>query len=104
MLFPDLPVFKRRRPTPKDVFVNDGLHYGGIILTPPKSRMKTALDAYFDENEGLFLNEKLARIHVEPITRDADYVTDYVAKSVKHGTVSADDIVILPKCTRELSC
>ena len=42
MLFPDLPVFKRRRPTPKDVFVNDGLHYGGIILTPPKSRMKTA--------------------------------------------------------------
>jgi hypothetical protein len=102
MLFPDLPVYKRTRPTPKDVFVNDGLHYGGIALTPPKSRIEIPMDAYFDEKESEYLSKRLERIHVEPITSDAAYVTDYVAKSIKRGTTSLDDIVILPRTRDEL--
>ena len=42
------------------------------------------------------------RIHVTPITWDADRVTDYVAKTYKRGKVSGDDIHILPKTVGEL--
>jgi hypothetical protein len=60
------------------------------------------LDAYFDENESKYLSDSLERIHVEAITSDADYVTDYVAKSIKHGTTSPDDIIILPRARDEV--
>jgi hypothetical protein len=102
MLFPDLPVYKRKKRSLTDVSINDGLHYGGIALTPPISRFSTTLDAYFDEHEKEYVNQTLDRIHVEPIISDADYVTDYVAKSVKRGTVSEDDIVILPRTPSEM--
>ena len=34
---PDLPVPKRGKKSLGDVSINDGLHYGGIVLTPPVS-------------------------------------------------------------------
>lgn len=102
MLFPDLPVYKRKKRSLNDVSINDGLHYGGIALTPPISRFSTTLDAYFDEHEQEYVNQHLERIHVQPIISDADYVTDYVAKSVKRGTVSEHDIVILPRTPSEM--
>ena len=102
MVFPDLPVYKRKKRSLTDVSINDGLHYGGIALTPPISRFSTTLDAYFDEHEKESVNQTLDRIHVEPIISDADYVTDYLAKSIKRGTVSQDDIVILPRAISEM--
>lgn len=102
MLFPDLPVYKRKKRSLNDVSINDGLHYGGIALTPPISRFSTTLDAYFDEHEQEYVNQNLDRIYVEPIISDADYVADYVAKSIKRATVSEDDIVILPRAISEM--
>lgn len=102
MMFPDLPVYKRKKRSLNDVSINDGLHYGGIALTPPISRFSTTLDAYFDEHEQEYVNQNLDRIYVEPIISDADYVADYVAKSTKRATVSEDDIVILPRAISEM--
>jgi hypothetical protein len=102
MLFPDLPVYKRKKRSLNDVSINDGLHYGGIALTPPISRFRSPLDTYFEENQKKYVNRRLARIHVEPIISNDWYVTDYVAKSIKRGTVSEDDIVILPRTPSEM--
>jgi len=103
MLFPDLPVYKHQKKSIEDVSINDGLHYGGIALTPPISRCKTRLDRYFRNNHDDYLSNKLARIFVEPITHAHDYVTDYVMKTIKSGRLSHDDVVILPRCISELS-
>jgi hypothetical protein len=102
MLFPDLPVYKHKKPSLNDVSINEGLHYGGIVLTPPISRFRSTLDTYFEENQKKYVNKRLARIHVEPIISNDWYVTDYVAKSIKRDTVSEDDIVILPRTPSEM--
>ena len=86
----------------EDVSINNGLHFGGIALTPPVSRFQSTLDAHFDQDQDKYVNEKLARIYVEPITWDPGYVTDYAAKSFKRGRVSDEDIVVLPKTLSEL--
>ena len=102
ILFADFPVFKWAKKSIRDVSINDGLHYGGVVLTPPVSRFQTTLEAHFGAEQDKYLSEKLERIHVEPITRNATYVMDYVAKSYKRGRVSDEDIVILPKTPSEL--
>jgi len=101
-LFPDFPIYKHEKKSILDVSINNGLHYGGIVLTPPISRFQSTLDAHFDQDQDKYVNEKLARIHVKPITRNAAYVMDYVAKSFKRCRVSDEDIIILPKSRREL--
>jgi hypothetical protein len=102
VLFPDLPVYKREKKSIEDVSINNGLHYGGIALTPPISRFQSTLDAYFEQDQKKYVNEKLSRIHVAPITWNPAYVTDYVAKSFKRGRVSEEDIIILPRVISEL--
>jgi hypothetical protein len=42
------------------------------------------------------------KIHVEPITSDLDYVTEYAFKATKNGRVDYDDILILPLTRSEL--
>ena len=74
ILFSDLPVYKREKQSIKDVSINDGLHYGGIVLTPPVSRFQGTLDAHFKEEQDKYVNDKLTRIHVKPIIWNAAYV------------------------------
>jgi len=57
ILFPDLPVYKHEKKFIDDVSINDGLHYGGIALTPPISRFQSTLDAHFATNEPYFIGE-----------------------------------------------
>ena len=102
ILFPDRPVFKREKKPIRDVSVNNGLHYTGIALTPPFSRFDSRLDLHFVQNQQEYLSGKLARVHVEQIIWDPQYVTDYAAKSVKQGSVSEEHIIILPRSTSEM--
>jgi hypothetical protein len=102
ILFPDLPVYKREKRSIKDVSINDGLHYGGIALTPPVSRFRGTLDGHFEEEQDNYVSDKLERIYVKPISSNIARVVDYAAKTFKRGRVSDADIIILPKTTREL--
>ncbi len=102
VLFPDFPVYKLEKNSIRDISVNNGLHYQGIALTPPVSRFRCTLDAHFCQEQHNYVNDKLARIEVQPVTWDPEYVTDYVGKSVKRRLASDDDIIILPRTTREL--
>jgi hypothetical protein len=101
-LFPDFPVYKLDKNSIRDISINNGLHYQGIALTPPVSRFRSTLVEHFRQEQHEYVSDKLARIHVQPITWDSDYVTDYASKSVRRGLASDADIIILPKMTREL--
>jgi hypothetical protein len=103
LLFPDLPVPKANKHSVLDLSINDGLHYHAIALTPPYSRFKSTLDAYFTEAGEHYINDRLEQIDVEPIKDNPQYVVDYIAKTFKRGLVAYDDIVMLPKHVTELS-
>jgi hypothetical protein len=107
----DLPVFKwDRGPLGRLDVVNDGLHVNVIALVPPhsysfiqhsvqcqawgpRSRLTVPLDQHFKEESRFYLNERLARLHVTPITEGT--MADYTLKAFKHGRVDVDSLLIL---------
>jgi hypothetical protein len=44
----DLPVRKNKRSSNQLVRANGGLHFNGLLLVPPTSRLKTAIHLHFD--------------------------------------------------------
>jgi len=108
---PDLPVFKsNRHKVGQFVTANDGLHFNVIALVPPRndpilpaefqywlrgplSRMTVPLDQHFQESGRFYLNRRLARIDVTPITEGT--MADYTFKTFKNGRVDEDSILVL---------
>src|SRR3954451_10702247 len=96
---PDLPVPKRQKQSLRDVIINDGLHYQGIALILPGSRLKDGLDVHFRHHQALYVHRErpLARVHAQPIVHDPGYVTEYALKSLPRQRFSLDDVLILPR-------
>jgi hypothetical protein len=101
---PDLPVPKRQKLSLRDATLNDGLHYQGIALIPPGSRLKDGLDVHFRHHQSLYVRPKqpLARLRADPIIKDPGYVTEYVLKSLMRQRFSLDEVLILPRSRSEL--
>lgn len=101
---PDYPVWKREKQLVRDVTVNDGIHFQGIGLMPPKSRLAQPLDEHFDENAAFYVRGKLPliRAHAKPITESIGRATDYTMKAFKTGRVSHDEMLILPRALSEI--
>ena len=100
----DLPVGKRIKKAAKDVRLNSGLHYNGILLMPVLSRLQSSVEAHFFENQRLYVGDRkrLDRLDVRAIATDAGYVTDYTMKTLKRRRVDYDDsVLILPKSSTE---
>jgi hypothetical protein len=102
--FPDRPVPKYMKTSLRDVTVNGGLHYHGILLVPPVSRFKEYLLSYLARKQSCFVNRSgnLARLDANEITHEPGYVVGYGMKSLKRRTVEYKDVLILPKCVNEL--
>ena len=101
IVVPDFPVRKRQKQSFNDISINGGLHMHGIILMPPKSRLKGDLLLHFKEYEGLYVKNRLLRLDGKAIDSNLPRVVDYVFKSVKKHKVTFDDIVIFPKSEGE---
>jgi hypothetical protein len=102
----DLPVHKHGKRLTPEVTINRGLHYHGLLLVPPRSRLTVTADVHFtDDHDGYVISGKpLADLHVTPVTDDPWYVVDYVMKSVKNRRVSYDDaVLVLPRTSSELA-
>jgi hypothetical protein len=100
----DRPVPKFRKTSIRAAVVNGGIHCHGILLIPPKSRLKTTVREHFLENERIYLMNSIDHIDVEPIvTQSAEKVTDYVFKSWRRGLSYNQHVLILPKVFSELS-
>lgn len=102
----DLPVYKRNRLSAPTVSPNDGLHFHGILIVPPNSRLKGTVSDHFRLHFGLYGTDPggIARIDVRPVVDDRAGVMNYVLKTVGNGRLSYDDaIVILPRSKSELT-
>ncbi len=99
---PDLAVRKCKRQKLSDFSLNGGLHVHGILLMPPRTRLKGDLVSHFSENKHLYQSNRLLRLDIRAIDSNLPYVTDYVFKSVKHRKFDFDDVLILPRPTGTL--
>jgi hypothetical protein len=103
---PDFPVPKYEKKLLREVVTNNGLHYHGILLTPPgSSRLKVSIEQHFSDNQLHYLRDQvLNRIDVKPITHDVDHLTDYALKGLKTNRLPGNEtLLILPKTSREIS-
>jgi hypothetical protein len=104
---PDLPVPKSVKTSGNKIGANDGLHFNGILLVPPRwrpakakkavrrrqSRLRTSVRKHLHQEERLFFNESLARAHVTRVQHGT--MADYMFKTIKKGLADWDDMLIL---------
>jgi hypothetical protein len=101
----DLPVFKWDRTSSPKIYCNGGLHFHGLLLTPPRSRLADAVGDHFRLNERHYLGHSgiMTGIHIEPVTSNHGYVVEYAFKTLSAGRVAYDDgVFILPRAVSEL--
>jgi hypothetical protein len=98
---PDVPAYKQSRYKLRDVTVNDGIHFHGVMVVNKQARFKEPLHLFMTDPR-LYVGTKICRIHVEPITSKVVFVTDYAGKAIKRERFPIDDVLVLPMTTSEL--
>jgi hypothetical protein len=102
VLAPDLPVPKRSKVRLRDVTINDGLHWHGLMVVNPLApKLQTRLDLHIRQNLGEYLVGSIRTIDVTSITYTPEYITGCGLKSLKNR-FSMDEIVIFPRVVSEL--
>jgi hypothetical protein len=102
----DLQVYKRDPASSPLVICNGGLHFHGLLLVPPTSRLGLAIEEHFRDNQDMYLGKRrlIRELDVRPITETHECVVDYVFKTILRGRVSYDEgILILPRAHDELA-
>jgi hypothetical protein len=101
---PDYPVYKKNKKFTGEVLVNGGRHMQGELYIPPVSRLRGSLKAHFRKKRRSYIrsDRPLIEIHVKPIRKTPENVTDYIFKSVRRGRVDRDDVIVLPESVSEL--
>jgi hypothetical protein len=102
IFFPDIPAYKKSELKVGTVSINDGIHFHGIMVAAKSTRLKEPLHLHFLRKRKLYVRGKIYRIHVEPITSQAAFVTDYGGKAIKRRRFSNDHVLVLPKTVAEL--
>jgi hypothetical protein len=102
VFFPDGPCYKREKQALRDVSINDGLHFHGLILVPTKSRLKVPFLQHLRDKKRSYGRGYILTTHAEPIWDQERFVADYGGKTVKRGRASYDDVLVLPRAANEL--
>lgn len=105
MLWPDLPVMKgkkKRVSALTDVTINEGLHYNGFLLVPPRCRFNHTIQSVFDEQRDRYCRNGIRRIKVLKADDLGTYVADYAAKTLKRNSEFHDATLIYPRTLSEL--
>ena len=102
VLAPDFPVPKRSKSNLRDVTINNGLHWHGLMLVNPLApKIQEPLDLHIRQNPRKYLAGSIREIDVKRITYTPEYLTGYGLKSLKNR-FSIDEIVIFPRTVSEL--
>jgi hypothetical protein len=82
---------------------NDGLHWGAVLLVPPRNRLKTGVVAHFRDKAMVYRGQDkiISRIHLEHVSHDVPRTARYVFKSLTRRRCTTDDILILPRAASE---
>jgi hypothetical protein len=89
VFYPDGPCYKREKQALRDVKINDGLHFHGIILVPTKSRLKVPFLQHLRDKKRSCGRGYMLMIHAEPNRDHHRFVADYAGKGIKRGRVSS---------------
>lgn len=70
---------------------NGGLHFHGLLLIPPSSRLRTSVSEHFGKNWDRYTGSGrlIERIHVKAVLCGYSRVTDYILKSIVKGRLTA---------------
>jgi hypothetical protein len=105
ILVPDFPVFKHAKQNLRDVTVNDGLHWHGLVLQHPfRFRFSEGLDVHIKKDPFKYLVGSIRHIDAQPIKSKGSYVTGYGMKALTGDRISQDDVLIFPRSVTELPC
>jgi hypothetical protein len=98
----ELPVPKRSKVRLRDVTINDGLHWHGLMVVNPfVMKLRGPLDLYIRRTLEKYLVGSIREIGITAITYTPEYVTAYGLKALKNR-FSTDEIVIHPRTVSEL--
>lgn len=99
----DWPVHKKVKKAIEGITNNDGMHFGGLYLAPPKTRTAMNLEDVVDRALVQIMRPgKLTNIHVKPIKDTPRKAAGYVLKSVERLRIGSDDILVLPRTHSEM--
>ncbi|MGO8186725.1 hypothetical protein [Rhizobium leguminosarum] len=100
----DWPVHKKTKKAINGITNNDGMHFGGIYLVPPKSRTAMNLEDVVDRAMPKIMRTgKLTHIHVKPMRDTPRKAAGYVLKSVERLRIGSGEILILPRVHSEMN-
>jgi hypothetical protein len=98
----ELPVPKHSKVKLRDVTINDGLHWHGLMVVNPSApKLQARLDLHINGNLRKYLVGSIRTIGITAITYTPEYLTGYGLKSLKNR-FSTDEIVIFPRSVTEL--
>jgi hypothetical protein len=105
-LAPDRPgPRKKRLKCPHDFLTltrnDNGLHFNGPMLIPPKSRFQECPIEHINANQYKYARQGIERIDVKPIW-NIPGIAEYAFKTIKWGRADPGDILILPLSSSEL--
>jgi hypothetical protein len=101
----DLQVYKRDPTSSPLVLCNGGLHFHGLLMVPPDTRLGVPVEQHFRDYQDMYLGQRrlITRLDVRPVNETHERVVDYVFKTILRGRVSYDDgVLILPRARDEL--
>jgi hypothetical protein len=102
----DLQVYKRDPASSPLVVCNGGLHFHGLLLVPPRSRLRVPVEEHFRDGRDVYLGKRrlIRELDVRPVTETHGRAVDYVFKAILRGRVSYDEgILLLPRSRGELA-
>jgi len=100
----DWPVHKKVKKAINGITHNDGMHFGGIYMVPPKNRTAMNLEDVVDRTMNpIMRGGMLTNIHVKPIRDTPRKAAGYVLKSFDRLRIGSKEILILPRTHSEMS-
>jgi hypothetical protein len=117
ILLPDASVGKRDKPLARIELNGGGLHLHGVLLVPPRSRLRVTAAEHFRRCQSLYVRERsllectgerrervwpLERVDVVPVERTVERAVEYVLKGLPRRRCTVDDALVLPRTLAEM--
>jgi hypothetical protein len=102
VFFPDVPGYRKTDSNIREISINDGIHFHGIMVATQEGRLKEPLHLHLMRKRKLYVRGKIYGIDAEQITSRAGFVTDYGGKAIKRRRFSNDHVLLLPRTLSEL--
>jgi hypothetical protein len=101
----DLQVYKKNPRSSPLILCNGGLHFHGLLMVRPDTRLGVPVDEHFRDYQDMYLGKSrlITGLDVRPVAETHERAVDYVFKTILRGRVSYDDgVLILPRTRDEL--